>query len=333
MAQITKARIVGTGTYLPKKVMTNHDFEKIVETSDEWIYSRTGIKERRIAEQEENPSDMGAVAAQRALEDGGIDPKSVDLIITATMSPDFLCPSTANLIQHKIGASYAGAFDLGAACSGYLYGLSVAKAFIESGIYNTVLLVATEKMSSLLDYQDRKTCVLFGDGAAAAVISSQGRGLSIEALTLGADGSQQEVFKIPAGGSACPASYETLQERQHYVTMSGRELFKHAVRRMQQAAEECITKAQTSLCDIRWVIPHQANVRIIEALAKQMTIDPEKMCYAVQEHGNTSAASIGIALQQVIEQHSISPNEQLLLVAFGAGLSWGAALLKQEEIE
>lgn len=331
MSKLVKAHIIGLGSYLPKGGLTNHDLEKIVDTTDEWIVTRTGMKERRIASSQEYASTMGIEAAKRALVAAKIEPDQVDAILVATMSPDYISPSTSALIQAALGAKRAAAMDIQAACTGYLYGLSLAKAYIESGMYKTILLIATEKMSSFLDYQDRTTCVLFGDGASAAVISHKGPGLSIGTICLGADGCVSDLFIIPGGGNRNPASQDTVSQRMHYIKMNGRELFKHAVRRMAAAAQECLEQAGVSDKDISWMIPHQANVRIIDATAKALQIPMEKVYKNLHKYGNTSAASVAIALDELTKEHEIASGDQLLLVAFGSGLTWGATLLKAEK--
>lgn len=330
MAGATRqARIIGTGAYLPETILSNQDLEKLVDTSDEWIVSRTGIKERRIAGPDEYPSSMGKAAALKALADADIKAIDIDVILVATMSADFQSSSSAALIQHEIGATHAAAFDLQAACSGFLYALSIAKAYIESGLYRNVLVIASEKMSTFVDYQDRNTCILFGDGAAAAVISHQGHGLAIDTLSLGANGGLAELLLVPAGGSRMPTSAETVQERQHYIKMSGKELFKHAVRLMTAVAKECLELAGVEEEHLNWLVPHQANDRIIEAIAKALDLPSEKIFKTVHKYGNTSASSIPIALDELLQQETLAPNENILLLGFGAGLTYGAVLLKQ----
>lgn len=327
MSQHPKARIIGLGSYLPERILSNSDFEKMVDTTDEWIFTRTGIKERRIAADNEFTSDMGIEAAKKALQQANITPESIDLIIVATMSPDYIAPATAALIQDKLKAKKAAALDIQAACSGYIYGLSVAKAFIESSLYKTVLLVASEKMSAFVDYQDRSTCVLFGDGATAAIITGEGAGLSIEAISLGAEGKHFDLAIVPAGGSRQPPSEQTVKNRLHYFQMDGKEVFKHAVRRMEQAARDCLQKARVEEDEISWVIPHQANARILEALKKHFT---PPIYSTVEKYGNTSASSVGIALDELTQKSPPKENDKLLLVAFGVGFTWGAALLTQK---
>lgn len=323
------ARILSVKSYLPRKILTNQDLEKMVDTSDEWIVSRTGMRERRLAEPNEFPSDMGAAAAIKALEAAQISPDKVDMIIVATMSPDYLSPSTANLIQAKLKATHAAAMDIQAACTGFLYALSIAKAFIESNFYKTILVIATEKMSAFIDYKDRSTCVLFGDGAAASVVSDKGPGLKIDTMCLGADGTLADLLKIPAGGSRYPASQETVSQGLHYFKMSGHEVFKHAVRRMTAAARECLEKAGLDESQVSWLIPHQANKRIIDAIAKHFNIAEERVYKTVHKYGNTSASSIAIALDELQEEYMFKEGEHLLLTAFGGGLTWGASVLSK----
>jgi 3-oxoacyl-[acyl-carrier-protein] synthase-3 len=326
-----KAKIIGTGSYLPTKVLTNFHLEQMVETSDEWIVTRTGIRERRIAEPTEYTSSMGSKAALKALEDAGIDAADVGYIIVATLTPDYLFPSTACLIQKELGAKNASAIDMQAACSGYLYGLSLAKALVESKMHKNILVVAAEKLSSITDYTDRSTCVLFGDGASAAVVSLEGSGLAIQSVRLGADGELSELIAMPGGGCRNPVSEETIAQRQHFIKMSGNEVFKHAVRRMESACKECLEELGLQELEISWVIPHQANCRIIDAIAKRFEHLPEERVFkTVHKYGNTSASSVGIALDELLRNHSVKAQEKLLLTAFGAGITWGAAVLEAE---
>lgn len=327
----SKAKIIGTGSYLPERILTNSDLEQMVETSDEWIVSRTGMKERRIAREDEFTSDMGAAAARAAVKDAGLELDAIDFILVATLSPDYMFPSTACLIQQKLGARKAGAMDIQAACTGYLYALSVAKGFIESGLYKNVLVIAAEKLSSITNYKDRSTCVLFGDGAGACVVSREGEGLAIESIQLGADGEQAELLVLPAGGSRKPASKETVEAGEHYIRMAGNEVFKHAVRRMEAACKECLDAAGVSEMEISWLIPHQANLRIIDAIARRFEHLPsERIFKTVQKYGNTSASSVGIALDELLKEHDVKKQERILLTAFGSGLTWGAAVLRSE---
>ncbi len=323
----SKAYVLGLGAYLPERRLTNVDLEKLVDTSDEWIFSRTGMRERRIAGDEEFPSDMGAKAASIALERAHVREADVQLIIAASMSPDHISPSTAALIQAKMHLHRAAAFDVQAACSGFLYALGVAKAFVESGTYQNVLVVATEKMSAFMDYRDRSTCVLFGDGAAAALVSSSPGLLRIDSVSLGADGSLASLIEIPAGGSRFPASQETLDRGMHYFKMAGREVYKHAIRRMRGAVEEALQKRGLSEKEIHWLIPHQANIRIIEGLAKDFQLPLSQVYTVLDRYGNTSASGVGIALEELVRTKSLSFGEHLVLTAFGGGLTWGAVLL------
>ncbi len=325
-----KAKIIGTGSYLPERVLSNSDLEKIVETSDEWIHSRTGMRERRIAAHDEFTSDMGREAALRAIEKAGIAPAEIDLILVATLTPDFATPSTACLIQSQLKAVHASALDIQAACTGFLYGLSIASAYVDAGVYNTVLVVASEKLSSVTNYKDRNTCVLFGDGAAAAIVSSQGKGLKVRDVFLGSDGDLAELIQLPAGGSRRPACLDTVNEDLHYLQMEGKEVFKHAVRRMEGACKSCLDRVGMSESEISWLIPHQANIRIIEAMAKRFELPMERVYMTIHKYGNTSASSIGIALDELLREKPIASGENLLLTAFGAGLTWGAAVLTHE---
>lgn len=324
------ATIRAFGSYLPEKRLTNFDLEKLVDTSDEWITTRTGIKERRIAAPDEYTSSMAAKSAESALEKAGVSASAVDAIIVTTMTPDYFCPSTAALVQHAIKAPQAAAIDIQAACSGFLYGLSIAKAWIESGAFKTVLVVASEKNSAFIDYQDRNTCVLFGDGSGAALVQRGGSGYQIRHVTLGADGENSSLFEIPAGGSRLPANIATCQERQHYMRMNGKEVFKHAVRRMEASAKECLDAAGIAEASISWLIPHQANIRIMEAIGKRFNIPWERVMRTIEMYANTSAATIPITICELEKQHTINKGEILLLTAFGGGLTWGSAALVKE---
>ncbi len=304
----------------------------MVDTSDEWIFSRTGMKERRIASSNEFTSDMGCKAAQMALERSGISAQDLDLILVATITPDYVFPSTAALIQSTLKAPQAAAFDFQAACTGYVYGLAIAKGFIEGGVYKNILLIASEKLSSIIDYKDRNTCVLFGDGASAAVIRDSGPGLLIKQTSLGADGGVANLLMLPGGGCRQPATLESVEKGLHYLSMEGKEVFKHAVRRMQSAAIHCLDLAGLAQSDIDWLIPHQANERIIDAIAKRFEIDEAKVFKTVHKYGNTSASGVAIALDELLDEKDIGKGDNLLLVAFGAGFTWGAAILTRAEI-
>jgi 3-oxoacyl-[acyl-carrier-protein] synthase III len=327
----SKARIIGTGSYLPERVLTNRDLETMVNTTDEWIVTRTGMQKRRIARSDEYTSDMGFQAALNALQAAQIEPSEIDLILFATLTPDYVFPSTACLIQSRLKAENAAAMDIQAACTGYLYCLSQAKAYIEAGIYKNVLIVASEKLSSIVNYQDRNTCVLFGDGASACVVSHRGSGLTVREVSLGADGECGELIHLPAGGSRRPASQDTVAEGLHFLKMEGKEVFKHAVRRMEAASKVCLERVGLAESAISWIVPHQANIRIIEAIAKRFEVSMEKVFMTLHKYGNTSASSIGIALDELIRQHGVGEGENLLLCAFGAGLTWGASVLTEEK--
>jgi len=330
---VLKARIIGTGSYLPEKVLTNLDLEKMVDTSDEWIVTRTGMKERRLAGSDEYTSDMGYKAALAALNSSGVSPEQVDMIVVATLTPDYSFPSTACLIQQKLGALNAAAFDMQAACTGYIYGLSIAKAFIESGLYKNVLVVAAEKLSTIVDYTDRNTCILFGDGASACVVSSQigsKQSLWIRDVSLGSDGEQSQLLMLPAGGSRLPASEETVSQGLHYLKMEGREVFKHAVRRMESSCRSCIDRVGLTENDVNWLVPHQANNRIIETIAKRFQVPMEKVFLTIHKYGNTSASSLGIALDELLKEKPVSDGDNILTTAFGSGLTWGSAILTVE---
>ncbi|EPP35855.1 3-oxoacyl-[acyl-carrier-protein] synthase 3 [Chlamydia avium] len=330
MKKTRKASIWGTGSYLPKRILSNFDLEQMVDTSDEWIVTRTGIKERRIADPSEYASIMGAESAKKAIENAGINKDQIECIIFATSAPDYIFPSSAALAQAYLGIKEVPAFDCLAACTGYLYGLSLAKAYVESGMYDNVLLIAADKLSSFVNYEDRNTCVLFGDGGSACVIGlSRPGSLEITNVSLGADGSLAELLSLPAGGSRIPASKETIEEGKHFIAMEGKEVFKHAVRRMEFAAKDCIAKAGIEEQDIDWLVPHQANERIIDAIAKRFDIDENKVFKTLSKYGNTAASSVGIALDELLHKHDITTSEYLLLVAFGGGLSWGAVILQQ----
>ncbi len=324
---LAKARIIGLGSYLPEKVLSNHDLEKLVDTSDEWIVTRTGMRERRLAAEGEFTSTMAAEAGRLALIDSGLSIADIDMILVATMTPDHLSPSTAAVVQPLLGAKEIPAMDISAACTGFIYGLAVAKALVESGMHSNILLIGAEKMSAFMDYTDRNTCVLFGDGASAAVVSNRGAGFWIKATNLGADGELADLIIIPAGGAKHPTTQETLTNKMHYFKMSGKEVFKHAVRRAVSGSKKCLEQASLREDELSWVVPHQANIRIIEAIGKALGLPEERVFTTIEKTGNTSAASIGIALDQLVKAHTIEDGENLLLVAFGGGMTWGAIIL------
>ncbi|NPV25862.1 MAG: ketoacyl-ACP synthase III [Firmicutes bacterium] len=320
--------IVGTGSYLPERILTNQDLERMVDTSDEWIVTRSGIRQRRIAADDEATSDLCVKAAERAMQAAGVTARELDLIIVATATPDMLFPSTACLVQERLAACQAAAFDLAAGCSGFVYAVSVATQFIATGVYNTILVVGGETLSRIVNWQDRNTCVLFGDGAGAVVLRPVEAGRGVLSLHLGADGQGGGLLKQPAGGSRLPASIETVQANLHYIHMQGTEVFKHAVRAMGDSAIVCLNKAGVTVAEVDWCIPHQANQRIIDATVKRLGIPPERVYVNLDRYGNVSAASIPIALDEVNSQGWIKPDDLVLLVAFGAGLTWGSVLLR-----
>lgn len=319
--------IAGVGSHLPERVVPNAWFERLVETSDEWIRERTGIAERRFAAEGEATSDLAVVAVRRALEDAGIAPEQVDLIVCATLTPDTPIPATAVWVQRKLGLS-CPAFDVNAACAGFSYGLSTGAAFVASGAAETVVVIGAEVLSRVMDFSDRSTCVLFGDGAGAVVLRpSDAPG--IIGSVLGADGTAAEILIIPAGGSARPASPETVAARDHAIRMpSGREVFKRAVIEMASACRELLDKAGYTPEDVDVLIPHQANARIMVAVAERLGIGPDRAVVDVAEVGNTSAASIPIALDRAFRAGRVRPGDLVLLTSFGAGLAWGASLIR-----
>lgn len=323
------AGITGVGSYIPDKILTNHDLEQIVDTSDEWIRTRTGIMERRIASDDQAASDLAVNASKRALEDAGIEPTEIDLIIVATVTPDMLFPSTACIVQEKLGAANAAAFDLEAGCSGFIYGLSVATQFVKNGVYKNVLVIGSETLSKIIDWSDRNTCVLFGDGAGAVVVSQvEGDERGIFANYIKADGSGGDLLKIPAGGSRFPTSKETVEKKLHYINMNGSEVFKFAVKIMGCASKEVIKLAGLSLSDIDYLVPHQANKRIVDAALKRLKLPADKVYMNLQKYGNMSSASIPVALDEAVKRGYIKKGDIVLMVGFGAGLTWGASVLE-----
>lgn len=327
--QSSSVIFLGTGAYLPEKVVTNDDMAQLVKTSDEWIRTRTGICERRFAAEHETTSYMAAEAAKKAIEAAGIDREEIDLVVVATMTPDMPFPSTACLVQNKVGLRKVTAFDVQAACSGYVYALNIASAMLRSGPYKRALIIGAEKTTPILDFQDRTTCVLFGDGASAAVLGTSDEAeVGILGSLGGSDGSNPELLYQPAGGSAIPATPESIEARQHFLKMNGKEIFKLAVRVMEQVSLDVLEKYGYGTKDVDLVIPHQANLRIIESLAKRMEIPMERFHNNLDHYGNTSAASVGIALDEAVRNGRLQSGDLVLLVAFGAGLTWGASLVK-----
>jgi len=321
--------ILGTGSSVPTRVVTNEELSKSVETSHEWIISRTGIRERRVASQDETTSEMGARASSAAIAASGIAASDIDAVIACTMTADMAFPSAACLIQEKLGLPKRTAFDIQAACSGFIYGLEVAASLIQAGVHRHVLLIGSERLSSIIDWSDRATCVLFGDGAGAVVL---GRGRSHDSgvigVRTGADGSDAQLLYMPGGGSNVPASVESVTSRQHFLRMNGREVFKHAVLVMEDISRELLREHGVMTHEIDLVIPHQANFRIIDTLAERLKIPIEKFFVNLDRYGNTSAASIPLAIDEAVRSDRLRPGHLVLFVAFGAGLTWGAALVR-----
>jgi len=324
-----QSKISGTGFYVPEKILTNEDLSKMVDTSDEWIFQRVGIKKRHISADNEATSDLAANAAKAALKKAGISAKDIDLIIVATFTPDKLMPSTATQVQRKINAKKAAAFDISAACSGFVYGLTMADQFIKSGFYQNIIVIGSEVLSRFLDWQDRNTCVLFGDGAGAVVLSANqaDNGPGIKYATLGADGFvAPEWLEIPAGGSAMPASKESVDQNLHFAAMNGKEIYKFGVQIIPKTINDLLDKNGYTINDIDLIIPHQANVRIVEAAAKRLGISKEKFFMNIDKYANTSAATIPIALDEAVQQNKIKKGDKIIFIGFGGGLTWGAVL-------
>ncbi len=322
--------IIGTGSYVPERRLTNADLEKMVETSNEWIIERTGILERRIAASDEFTSHMGTKAAERAMENAGITAEELDLIIVATVTPDTFTPATACYIQNNLGAKNAIAFDISAACSGFMYAMKTAVQFIGTGQTRTALIIAAEKLSTVVNWEDRSTCVLFGDGAGAAILrrADNPDDGAVLATDIGTDGSLHDLLRIPGGGSACPITPENAHERLATLAMRGNETFRHAVLHMKQAAEEVIKRAGLTPDDISLIIPHQANLRIIDAVAQRLRISQEKVFVNLQKYGNTSAAACAIALDEAHREGRFKKGDHIIIVTFGAGLTWAAAAIR-----
>ena len=326
---MSRARIAGWGKALPRRVLSNAELEGMVDTSDDWIRSRTGIRERRIAGPDESTFTLAVEAAREALAVAGVAPSEVDLVVVCTFSPEFGgMPSTASLVQDALGASRAGAFDLNAACSGFIYGLALAQGLIVSGMQRTVLVIGAETMSRLLDWSDRSTCVLFGDGAGAVVLRAGDGRTGFSSSVLGSDGSGGELLWIPGGGSRQPASAESVETAQHFIRMNGKEVYRFAVSAAPRASRQAVQQAGLSMDDIDLFVPHQANVRIILSAAGALGIPLERTFVNVDRYGNTSAASIPIALCEAVEEGRVRPGAHILLAGFGGGLTWGASVLR-----
>ncbi len=320
--------IIGTGSYLPERVLSNADIEKIVETTDEWITTRTGIKERRIAAEGESTSDLAAKAALAAMENAGITADEIDLIIVATVTPDMFFPSTACFVQTKIGAKNAACFDVSAACAGFLYALEIAQQFITSHTYDTILVIGAEKLSSIVDWSDRNTCVLFGDGAGAAILRHRGGGHGVVSTYMASDGELSGILYIPGGGSRTPINKDNVDDRQNCIKMSGKETYKYAVTSMLDAATRALADANLKASDLACIIPHQANLRIIEAVAGRMDLPIERFMVNLDRYGNTSAAAVAIALDEANRTGRMKVGDYVLLVVFGGGLTWASSVIQ-----
>lgn len=322
-------QISGLGSFIPPKVLTNFDLEKMVDTNDEWIRTRTGISERHIAEKGQKASDLGTEAALEALKSANLTAADIDLIIVATITPDMFFPSTACNIQHRLGAK-CGAFDMAAACSGFPYALGVAEGFIRSGMYKHILVVGSEVLSGFIDWKDRSTCVLFGDGAGAAVVSRREKldQYGVIASHLGSDGGQADLLKIPAGGSAFPPSVETINQGMHFLKMQGSEVFKIAVRTMELAVKKVLSEVGLGIEDIDCLIPHQANMRILQAVGERLQLPEEKLFTNVEKYGNMSSASTAVAFCEAVKSGRIKKDDIIVLVAFGGGLTWASTVIR-----
>ena len=320
------AQIVGVGSYLPEQVMTNADFEAVIDTSDEWIRTRTGIRERRVVAEGETTSDLAARAGNRALSGAGVAPEEVDLLVVGTTSPDYVFPSTACVTQAKLGLS-CPAFDVMAACTSFIYALHSAASAIEAGRADTALVIGAEALTRFIDFDDRSTCVLFGDGAGAVVLRAADEA-GVESIVLGADGTGEDMLKVPAGGAATPITHDLLDAREQFLKMAGNEVFKFAVRVIPRVTNEALAAADHAVSDLRWLIPHQANKRIIDTVEERLGLDDERVYCNLEWTGNTSAASIPLALDDLYTSGRLSPGDLLALVGFGAGLTWGAAVVR-----
>ncbi|HHW56510.1 MAG TPA: ketoacyl-ACP synthase III [Clostridia bacterium] len=328
MCEKIAAGVLGTGSYAPEKILTNFDLEKMVDTSDEWITTRTGIKERRIADSSQATSDLAIEAAKKALEDAKLTAEEIDMIIVATVTPDMNFPSTACIVQANLGAVNAAAFDISVGCSGFIYGLAIAQQFVETGMYNKILIIGAETLSKITNWKDRNTCVLFGDGAGAAVIGRVESGYGILSTYLGTDGTGGKYLYMPAGGSRMPASEETVKKNLHTIFMEGQEVFKFAVKVMDSATIEALNRCGLKPEDIDMLIPHQANTRIIEAARKRLKLSNDKVYINLDKYGNTSAASVAIALDEAYRKGLIKKGDVILTVAFGAGLTWASSVIR-----
>jgi 3-oxoacyl-[acyl-carrier-protein] synthase III len=323
-----QVQIIGTGAYLPAQVLTNHDLERMVDTSDEWITTRTGIKERRVAAKSEAASDLAVKAAEKALADAALKAEEIDLIIVATATPDMFFPATACFVQKRLGIKEAVSFDVSAACSGFLYALEVGRTMIDSGTYKTALVIGTEKLSSITNWKDRSTCVLFGDGAGAAVLQKRPGSAGILSTYIRSDATHTDILQVPGGGSRHPADSDVVEKRLNTIHMEGKEVFKLAVHKMLSAAQQALKLANKKETDLALLIPHQANLRIIEAIAERVSIPRERIFVNVDKYGNMSAATTIVALDEARRQGRVRKGDLVELIAFGAGLTWGAAVVQ-----
>lgn len=321
------ARIVGTGSYLPPDILTNVQLQKMVNTDDEWIRTRTGIEQRHIAHKDIATSDMATVAASKAIEAAGLTEQDIGMIIVATSTPDMMLPSTACLVQKNLGIGYCPAFDMEAACTGFLYALSIAEQYVKNGLFNNILVIGAETLSRIVDWEDRNTCILFGDGAGAAIVQACEPGRGIVGSVLKADGRGSDMLSVPAGGSKMPTDSEAIDKRLNYIQMNGTDVYKFALRVAVESVREVLDKFGYTTEDIDLFVPHQANSRIIDAVTKKLKLNPEKVVLTVAKYGNMSAASIPVALDDAFRNGRVHDNNMLVLVAFGAGLSWGAMIL------
>ena len=320
--------IIATGSYVPERILTNRELEQIVDTTDEWIRTRTGIGERRIAAADEATSDMATKAALAAMSQAGVEAKEIDLIIVATVTPDMFFPATACWVQKKLGAVRAACFDISAACSGFLYAMEIAQQFISTHVYNTVLIVGADKLSSIVNWSDRNTCVLFGDGAGAAILRNRGASHGVVATHMGSDGEFAEILFMPGGGSRCPITAENIGQQLNTIKMQGKETYKQAVTAMSEAADRALEAAGLKYDEIACVIPHQANMRIIEAIAHRMRLPIEKFYVNLEKYGNTSAAAVAIALDEAHRAGRFKVGDYILLVVFGGGLTWASSVIQ-----
>lgn len=320
--------IAGTGSYVPDRVLSNADLMQMVDTTDEWILTRTGIRERRIAAENQATSDLAVIAAKRAIENAKLTPLDIDLIIIATITPDMQFPSTACLVQEKIGAKNAASFDISAACSGFVYAIEIASMFIQNGKYKHVLIVGAEKLSSIVDWTDRSTCILFGDGAGAAVLKADSGEHCLLTTYISSDGAAADLLMLPAGGSKIPATVDTVQNKLHFLKMEGREVFKYAVTTMEKATEEALVRSGLKSADITWLISHQANLRIINAIAKRLELPAEKVYKNVDKYGNMSSASTAVGLDEMARSGRLKKGDIILMVVFGSGLTWASCVIK-----